>query len=312
MRKVTRAVVRRHPENPILTREDFPEEVSAVYNSGCTKYNDKYILACRVNLLRQSSVIWLADSDDGVHFKVRPEPALTCETPEIREFSGHVIYDPRITHMAAEGRYLFTLACHGEQGCRSALFETADWRTLRFFDWLGEPDNRNMVIFPEKIGGMYCRLDRPNIPGRGKGDIWISYSPDLHFWGRSRPVLRAAECGLFCHGGLGPGSVPYKTKEGWLVLWHGVMQSAGSCWYTLAAMLLDLDDPSKVVARTENPILQPQARYERHGLVPNVVFCCGAVYEPDGSAKIYYGAGDDVQCLATGTVDDLIYACKYF
>jgi len=311
MRKATREVVRRHAENPILTADDFPWKVSAVYNSGCTKVGEKYLLACRVNQLSQHTLIWLADSDDGVHFAPRPEPLRMPETEDFRQFATHVVYDPRITYFAEEDRYLMTLAVHGDLGCRPALFETSNWRDVRFFDWLAEVDNRNIVVFPERVDGMYCRLDRPNVPGHGKGDIWISYSPDLHFWGGSKIVLKSRDCGLFCHGGIGPCSVPHPTEEGWLVLWHGVMRSAGGVWYTLAAMLLDLEDPSKVVAKTEHPILEPRAPYERDGLVPNVIFCCGAVYEDDGSVKIYYGAGDDTQALATSTVDELIDACKH-
>jgi predicted GH43/DUF377 family glycosyl hydrolase len=312
MRKVTKEVVRRHPENPILTADQFPWRVSSVYNSGCTKYKGRYILACRVNRLDMHTEIWLADSDDGVRFTPRPDPLPMPETEDFRQFATHVVYDPRITYLAEEKRYLMTLAVHGDLGCRPALFETKDWKTVRFLDWLSEVDNRNMVIFPEKIGGMYCRLDRPNVPGgHGKGNIWISWSPDLHFWGQSAIVLKAGQCGLFCHSGIGPCTVPHRTKEGWLVLFHGIMHSAGGCWYTLAATLLDPKDPSRVIAKTEYPILEPRAHYERHGLVPNVIFCCGAIYEDDGQVKIYYGAGDDTQCLATSTVDELIYACKH-
>jgi predicted GH43/DUF377 family glycosyl hydrolase len=313
MRTVTRPLVKRHPENPILTREDFPTEISAVYNSGCTKVGAKYLLACRVNLLNQHTVIWLADSDDGVHFTPRPEPLAMPDTEDFRQFATHVVYDPRITHCKAGRRYYMTLAVHGGLGCRPALFTTTDWEEVTFFDWLSEVDNRNMVIFPEKVGGKYCRLDRPNVPGgSGKGNIWVSYSPDLHHWGGSSIVLKASDCGLFCHDGVGPCSVPYRTAEGWLVLFHGIMRPAGGVWYTLGAALLDLEDPSKIVAKAEHPILEPQAHYERHGLVPNVIFCCGAIYEDDGEVKIYYGAGDDVQAMATSTVDDLLYACKHF
>ncbi len=313
MRKVTKEVVRRHPQNPILTADDFPWRVASVYNSGCTKVGEKYLLACRVNQLNQRTLIWLADSDDGVRFTPRPEPLPMPEDPEFQEFATHVVYDPRITCFAEEDRYLMTLAVHGWLGCRSALFTTTDWQEVPFFGWLSEIDNRNMVIFPEKIGGLYCRLDRPNIPREGgKGDVWISYSPDLHYWGRSKLVLRRSDCELFAVGGIGPCSVPYRTDEGWLVLFHGIMKPAGGVWYTLAAMLLDLEDPSKVLAVTHHPILEPRAHYERHGLAVNVVFCCGKIVEPDGEVKIYYGAGDDVQCLATSTLDELVYACKNF
>ncbi len=309
MRKFTREVVRRHPENPILTAEAFPWRVSGVYNSGVIKHNGRYVMACRVNQMCQNTLIWLADSDDGIHFTPRPEPLPLPQEEDFQQFATHVVYDPRITYFEAEKRYFMTLAVHGHLGCRSALFVTEDWENVTFFDWLDEVDNRNMVIFPEKIDGMYGRLDRPNVPA-GKGDIWISYSPDLHFWGRSDIVLKRSECGLFCASGVGPSSIPIRTDEGWLVLFHGVMMPCANTWYTLGAMLLDLGDPSKVLARAEHPIMQPDAHYERHGLVPNVVFCCAAVPEEDGAVKIYYGAGDDVQAMAESSIDELMWACK--
>ncbi len=309
MRKPDRDVVRRHPENPILTADAFPWKVSAVYNSGVVKHGDRYVMACRVNQLCQYTLIWLADSDDGVHFTPRPEPLALPDDDEFRMFATHVVYDPRITHMPEDGCYYMTLAVHGHMGCRPALFRTTDWEDVAFFDWLGEIDNRNIVLFPEKLDGMYVRLDRPNKPA-GKGDIWISYSPDLHFWGRSKVIMKAADCGLFCTSGIGPCSIPIRTDEGWLILFHGVMMPCANTWYTLGVALLDLEDPSKVIARAEHPILQPEAHYERHGLVPNVIFCCAAVPEPDGEVKIYYGAGDDTQAMATSTIDELLWACR--
>jgi predicted GH43/DUF377 family glycosyl hydrolase len=138
----------------------------------------------------------------------------------------------------------------------------------------------------------------------------ISYSPDLIFWGKSKCVFKRGAHGHWYWQKIGAGAVPIKTKKGWLEIWHGVHVMAGYQYvYHLGAMLLDLNDPSKVIARAKAPILSPIEPYERVGLTSNVVFTSGAILEEDGEVKIYYGGADTVQCVATARVEDLIDAC---
>jgi predicted GH43/DUF377 family glycosyl hydrolase len=132
----------------------------------------------------------------------------------------------------------------------------------------------------------------------------------LVFWGKSKCIFKRGAHGHWYWQKIGAGAVPIKTKKGWLEIWHGVHVMAGYQYvYHLGAMLLDLNDPSKVVARAKAPILSPREPYERVGLTSNVVFTSGAILEEDGEVKIYYGGADTVQCMATAHIDDLVEAC---
>jgi predicted GH43/DUF377 family glycosyl hydrolase len=191
-----------------------------------------------------------------------------------------------------------------------SLLRTMDFETCEWMGFISETDNRNGVLFPEKIGGLYARFNRPNTGGNF-GDIWISYSPDLIFWGKSSCVMRNADI-RWAWTKIGPGAVPIKTKEGWLNIFHGVRtQCAQHYVYCLGVALHDLEDPSKVTAVCKEAILEPEADYELVGQTPSVVFTSGAVVEDDGEVKVYYGGADTVQCVATTSVEQLLHACKH-
>jgi predicted GH43/DUF377 family glycosyl hydrolase len=310
--RITREVLIRHPENPILTAAAFPVRMRAVYNCSAVKMAErKYVMLCRTNQLNHLTLLWGADSSDGVHWQVRPEPFEMPKDDLWKAVARSVYYDPRITFM--EGQYLVLIACHGDQDCRVALFRSKDLRRLKFVNYVNVPDNRNMVLFPERSrDGRYMRLERPNTPsGGGKGNIWLSHSPDLIHWGDSYEVLRTGpHLWNYAYSGLGASTVPYRTKEGWLVIFHAIMNNCSTREYSVGAMLLDLDKPWKVRHVTRHPVLFPEAEYEVRGLVEHVCFPCSKIVEPDGTVKLYYGAADTVQCLATGKLDDIIYACR--
>lgn len=311
--KITKEVLVRHPQNPILTAKDFPVRVRAVYNSAAVKMADgRYVMLCRVNQLNHKTLLWGADSADGVHWTVRPEPFAMPTDPLWEAVSRSVYYDPRITLL--DGEYKVLLACEGDQHCRVALFRSRDLQTLQFVAFINVPDNRNMVLFPEKSpDGRYWRLERPNVGPAGKGSIWLSHSPDLIHWGDSYEVLRAdPSLWNYAYSGLGAGTVPYRTPEGWLVLFHAIMDNCTTREYSVGAMLLDLEKPWQVRHVTKHPILFPEADYELRGLVEHVCFPCSKIVEPDGTVKVYYGAADTVQCLATGQLTDILYACKHW
>lgn len=301
-------VLVRYPGNPILTPDDMPFACSGVYNSGAVKFGDKYLLVLRVESIDITCCFMIAESDDGYHFTVRPEPIPMPDDEEFREYTAHLIYDPRVTPL--EGAYYICFACHSGHGVRVGMMKTEDFESFEWMGFVSEIDNRNAVLFPEKINGSYARLDRP-LAQDDRGDIWISYSPDLIHWGRSRCVARRAAHGNWQWQKIGAGAVPIKTPEGWLCITHAVHTMARYNYvYHLGVMLLDLEDPSKVVARSRAPILSPRELYERVGLTSNVVFTSGAVVEPDGEVKVYYGGADTVQCVATTTLDKLIWAAK--
>jgi beta-1,4-mannooligosaccharide/beta-1,4-mannosyl-N-acetylglucosamine phosphorylase len=218
-----------------------------------------------------------------------------------------MIYDPRVTKIG-DMHYIIH-AGHSGHTCRLSLVKTKDFKEFQWMGFISEVDNRNGVLFPEKINGLYARLDRPNT-GADTGDIWVSYSPDLIFWGKSRCVFRNWQGIRWAWTKIGPGAVPIKTPEGWLNIFHGVRtQCKAHFVYQLGVCLLDLNDPSKVKAMAEEAILIPEEQYELVGQTPSVVFTCGAVVEDNGEVKLYYGGADTVQCLATTSIERLIDAC---
>jgi beta-1,4-mannooligosaccharide/beta-1,4-mannosyl-N-acetylglucosamine phosphorylase len=186
------------------------------------------------------------------------------------------------------------------------------------------PDNRNMVLFPEKVGGKYVRLERPfpvySRGGRDRFDIWMGCSPDMRYWGDHALVLAVEEV-PFANDKLGPAAPPVKTRKGWLTTFHAVDrdESRGKngwepAWkkrYTAGIMLLDLNDPRKVIGMSKEPLLAPEAEYETDGGFRNhVIFPGGMILEDSGEVKIYYGSADTVECLATAHVDDLLKLCS--
>jgi len=307
--KKPKEIVRRYEGNPILTGADFPGDISSVFNSGVVKDEGRYIMVCRVEDSALYAYMWVADSDDGFDFTPRPGPVkVPLDDPEFKEYSYRTYYDPRITKL--DGVFYIVHAAHSKHVCRLGLFRTVDFEDFEWMGCISEPDNRNGVLFQEKINGEYMRLDRPNIRSGGDGDIWVSYSPDLMHWGRSKCVIRREDF-RWAWKKIGPGAVPIRTDEGWLTIFHGVRtQCAQHYVYQLGVFLLDLDDPSKVVAKAERAILAPQMDYELSGQTPSVVFTNAAILEDDGSVKIYYGAADSVQCVGLSTLEELLAACR--
>ena len=140
------------------------------------------------------------------------------------------------------------------------------------------------------------------------GDIWISFSPDLAYWGDPRPVMQTRPRKWDSYK-IGAGAPPIKTPHGWLEIYHGVRQTAAGLLYRLGAALLDVEEPWRVVGRASEAILSPTAPEDFQGNVSNAVFTCGAILEDDGELKVYYGAADQVMCLATAPVDEVITLC---
>jgi predicted GH43/DUF377 family glycosyl hydrolase len=304
-------ICKRYEGNPILTGKDFPPEadIKTVFNSGIVKHNGKYIMVCRVENSALFDRFWVAESSDGYHFKPWPKPVeMPYDNQLFKTYAESMIYDPRVTKIGNE--YYMVHAAHSGHTCRLSLVKiTDDFRKFQWMAFISETDNRNGVLFPEKINGLYARLDRPNT-GADTGDVWISYSPDLIYWGKSECVFRNWQGIRWAWTKVGPGAAPIKTPEGWLTIFHGVRTQCRSHFvYQLGVCLLDLSNPAKVKAMAEDAILIPEEQYELVGQTPSVVFTCGAVVEDDGEVKIYYGGADTVQCVATTTVKRLIDAC---
>ena len=194
-----------------------------------------------------------------------------------------------------------------EIGVRIALAKTKDFTQVERVSLITQADHRNVVLFPEKFDGLYARLDRPHSEIT-PWSIWISYSPDLCFWGRSELLIKP-EPYHWDEMKIGPGAPPFKTERGWLSIYHGVFQTMHGAIYRLGVALHDLQNPAKVIGVSDSWILQPEDAWETTGYVHNVVFTCGAVPEPDGTVKIYWGAADTVMCVGEANVSDLLDLC---
>jgi predicted GH43/DUF377 family glycosyl hydrolase len=299
-------LVSRYKFNPILTRRDIPYPVATVHNAGVTTFKGQYIMLFRSHKMNGRSILGLARSSDGFRWKAddKPfmEPARDGAFAEYEEFG---LEDPRITFI--DGEYLITYSAYSRHGVRIALAKTRDWKTVERFSLITEADYRNVVIFPEKFNGLYARLDRPHSE-ISPWSVWISYSPDLRYWGDSKLIMKPV-CYHWDQMKIGPGAPPVKTERGWLNIYHGVYPTMDGSVYRLGVALHDLNDPAKIIGIADDWILQPEESYELTGYVHNVVFTCGAIPENDGKIKIYWGAADSVMCVGTANIEDLVNLC---
>jgi predicted GH43/DUF377 family glycosyl hydrolase len=246
--------------------------------------------------LTSISHLRLARSPDGRNFTVAEAPALAPACRE-EEFG---IEDPRITQIG--DRYYINYSAISRMGISTGLAVTRDFATYERMGIIFVPDNRDVTIFPEKVGGLYVCYHRPVSAMFGRADMWLASSPDLLRWGDHRFVA-GTRPGMWDCWRIGGGAVPFRTPRGWLEIYHGVDATQRYC---LAAMLADADRPERIIARSPAPILAPDAPYEREGFFGNVVFTCGAVAEQDGRVIVYYGAADQCIAAAETTVDDLL------
>lgn len=300
------ALIKRYLNNPILTKKDVPYEVATVHNAGVTKYGDEYIMLFRSHLHNGRSILGLARSRNGFDFTVEEKPFMTPEKDGVfSEYESFGVEDPRITFI--DGEYLITYSAYSKHGVRIGLAKTKDWKTVERFSLITEADYRNVVIFPEKFNGLYARLDRPHSE-ISPWSVWISYSPDLRYWGESKLIMKPVTY-HWDEMKIGPGAPPIKTSRGWLNIYHGVFPTMDGSVYRLGLALHDLHDPSVITAVCDDWILQPEEPYEITGYVHNVVFTCGAVPEDDGTVKIYWGGADTVMCVGTARIDELVDIC---
>ncbi|KAA3659395.1 MAG: glycosidase [Calditrichaeota bacterium] len=296
----------RYKKNPIITKDDVPYPVATVHNAGIVKHDGRYIMLFRSHKLNGRSIIGKAESKDGYSFTVSPTPFLTPDSDSLfAEYEEHGVEDLRISPV--NGEYLLTYSAYSRHGVRIALARTKDFEKVERISLITQADLRNVVIFPEKFGGRYVRLDRPHSE-ISPWSIWISYSPDLIHWGDSRVVMKPVSY-HWDEMKIGPGAPPFKTARGWLHIYHGVFETMAGAIYRLGVALHDLADPAKIIGVSDSWILQPEDPWEVTGYVPNVVFSCGVVPEGDGTVKIYWGGADTVMCVGTAVIDDLVQLC---
>ena len=330
------------PKNVKPSRDDF--EVIGVFNAGVARFGDEVILLLRVaerpisecpevvltavydvaagdiavkefsksdptndfsdprliitpsgTYLTSISHLKLARSKDGINFEIEETPAIA----PANDFETFGIEDPRISFI--DGTYHVNYVAVCPLGVTTCLASTKDFRTFERRGVIFCPENKDVAIFPERIDGKYYALHRPNSPLFGRNEVWLAESPDLICWGNHRHLMGLRQ-GLWDEKRIGASAVPFKIEQGWIEIYHGADQDNRYC---LGAVLLDSHEPWKVIARSEKPILEPQADYEIEGFFGNVVFSCGLLYE-DGKLKIYYGVADTAICYAELSLEDVI------
>lgn len=296
----------RYSKNPILPR-NVQAGFARIFNSAIVPYKDEFIGIFRAEDRTGIPHLYLGHSKNGIKIVLDEKPIAFVDEKG-QEVSSHYQYDPRLIEL--EGKY-YAVWCDDFFGPALAIAETSDFKRFVKYNHPYLPFNRNGVLFPRKIAGKYVMLSRPSDSGHTAfGDIFLSRSPDLRYWGDCAHVMeRGWEWWNLTK--IGAGCNPIETSEGWLLLFHGVTNTCNGFVYSFGGALLDLEDPSKVLYRCADYFLTPEKEYETTGFVPNVCFPTSAlVDQKTGRMAIYYGAADTSTCLCFSTVDRLVAYIK--
>ena len=279
-----------HGDTPCIDILEFDRT-----DAGIRCHDPRKIFTPDRTYLTTISHLRLARSKDGRHFAVDPLPALMPDRPE--EAFG--LEDPRITEI--DGTFYITYKSVSEIGITVSLAVTRDFVHFEKRGIIFGPENMDVVIFPEQIGGRYMALHRPVSLNIAAMNMWLASSPDLISWGDHRFVM-GIRPGNWDGGRIGAGAVPVRTEHGWLEIYHGATPTDR---YSLGAVLLDLHEPHKVIARADEPLIHPEALYELDGFMPNVVFSAGALADGD-NMTIYYGAADETMAAAEVSISEIL------
>lgn len=287
-----------HPEAvlvPIYNPQNGEIEIRKISkNSPDSNFDDpRVIYAANEVFLTSISYFQVARSKDGVNFNINPSETFF----PANKYETFGMEDARITRI--DNEYYITYVAVSPMGVVTCLAKTNDFKNFERLGIITCPDNKDVVLFPEKIKGSYYAITRPATPLFSKHEMWITKSPDLLSWGQHKHLLGAGG-GKWDNARVGAGAVPFRTDKGWLEIYHGVDKE--NC-YRLGALLLDIDDPTKVLARSQKPILKPEADYELEGFFGNTVFSCGCL-EEKGKVIIYYGAADKYTACAEMPLKD--------
>jgi len=299
----TKKVFTRHGKGPLLAPDRLPLEVDAVFNPGVAEVDGDVVLLLRIEDRQGLSQIRVARSRNGVdEWKIAEEPLLEPDVPGF-PFEEWGCEDARVTQVGPQ-EWVIAYAAYSRYGPAVALATTTDFETAHRLGVVLAPTNKDACVFPQPFDGMNILLHRP-VTG-GYEHIWYASCKDgYRNW--SEPGVLLPERGGPWWDGLriGVGAPPLRTDEGWLLIYHGVKDMAGHGVYRLGLVLLDLDNPRKALARTSRWVFAPEADFEQRGLVPNVVYTCGALIRGD-DVWMYYGAADTVIGLATAKLKDLL------
>jgi predicted GH43/DUF377 family glycosyl hydrolase len=305
-----RELFTRHAANPILTYRHWPYPVNSVFNPGAAFVDSQYLLLVRVEDRRGFSHLCAARSSNGITDWVVDQRSTLEPWPEKYPEEIWGIEDSRITWMNELGTWAVAYTAYSAAGPLVSLATTSDFANFERLGPAMPPEDKDAAVFPVKFKGRYALLHRPvsTFPGAG-AHIWISFSPDLRHWGDHTVVIPARRGGWWDANKIGLGPPPLQTPEGWLILYHGVRETVAGSIYRLGLALLDLDDPTRVLRRSDRWIFGPEARYEWDGDVGGAVFPCGWIVQGD-EIRLYYGGADTCVAVAIGSLSDLLEFLK--
>lgn len=294
---------RRYPYNPILTAKDWPYPVNTVFNPAAVMFEGKYLLLARVEDRRGFSHLTRAISEDGIsNWDIDRSPTFEADPDYPEEAWG--IEDPRITYVDDLAQYAVVYTGYSKSGPVVCMAMTKDFVNFERLGPIMPPEDKDAALFPKKFENKWALIHRPIEHG---AHAWISASESLKYWGGHK-ILIDSRGGAWWDGSkVGLCTPPLETRDGWLILYHGVRTTAAGATYRLGLALLDPEDPSKVLRRSDEWIFGPRENYEKQGDIPDVVFPCGWIFnEETGKIRIYYGAADTCIALATADIDDLL------
>ncbi|CAN5788608.1 glycoside hydrolase family 130 protein [soil metagenome] len=289
---------------PILTAIGSIEIIEIPKDDPALKATDARVINYKgVDYLTTLSHLRLLCSDDGINF-YEPDGYKPLVGEGVLQTFG--IEDCRVSFL--ENKYHLTFTAVSDNGVGVGLRTTIDWKNFQSFGMMLPPHNKDCAIFEERINGMYYALHRPSSVDIGGNYIWLASSPDGIHWGNHHCLIKTRE-DAWDSARIGAGAAPIKTEQGWLEIYHGANHQHQYC---LGAFLLDLNDPSKVIARTEEPIMVPTADYELSGFFGNVVFTNGHIVHPDDdTVTVYYGASDEFVCGAHFSLGEIFSLLKF-
>ena len=296
----------RHPGNPLLVREKWPYPINSVFNAGAVRLGDgDTLLLCRVEDRSGFSHLCAARSANGVDdWRIDPEPTLAANP---RDYPEEIwgIEDPRITYVPELEQYAVAYTSFARGGPGVSLALTKDFRSFERLGVIMSPEDKDAALLPRRIEGRWALIHRPmTVLG---AHMWISYSPDLRHWGSHKVILQARRGGWWDANKIGLCSPPIETAKGWLMIYHGVRQTASGSIYRLGLALFDLERPDICLQRGDQWVFGPEACYERGGDVKDVVFPCGQTIGADGDTIfLYYGAADSSVALATASISAIL------
>ncbi|CAH1202694.1 Beta-1,4-mannooligosaccharide phosphorylase [Paenibacillus plantiphilus] len=293
----------RHSDNPVIHRNPV-KGVARIFNSAVVPFEGEYVGIFRAESTNGRSHLHMGRSKDGLKWTIE-EKQIPFVNEQGKPFQPNYAYDPRLVKV--EDVY-YIIWCTDFYGAAIGVARTTDFESFVRLENPFLPFNRNGVLFPRKINGNFVMLSRPSDSGHTPfGDVFLSESPDFVYWGKHRHVMSKGGQGWWQSVKIGGGPAPIETSEGWLMFYHGVTGTCNGLVYSMGAVILDKDEPSKVKYRSSTYVLTPEEWYEERGFVPNVVFPCATLTDAEtGRIAIYYGAADTYVGVAYTTAQEII------